>query len=293
MKNTNNSNVVNLFVYGTLRQSFGNHALLSHAKFLGKARTTASYVMYCSGHIPFVSCSQSISTILGEVYQIDALTLQRIDQLEGCYPTSPGNFDPKSWYTRAEIPVQWLPTENSSEGKKETETAITEQPIWAWMYFNEKETEHPIIASGDFADRETFLFGGNAVWYFAYGSNMNPQRMLDRGVFFRRRIKAKLPHYILKFNKMATQNPGYAFANIEPDPHETVEGILYEIRASDIAILDRYEGVANHHYVRVSMRVETSQGSVDAEVYVAHHSKIREGLCPPSDYLDHLIKGRE
>ena len=102
---------INIFVYGTLRRSFGNHAILANSTYLGTARTLEYFVMHSSGHIPFVSRSQSVSTILGEVYQIDALTLQRLDRLESCYPISPGSFDAQSWYTREEIKVELLPLE--------------------------------------------------------------------------------------------------------------------------------------------------------------------------------------
>lgn len=57
----------NIFVYGTLRQSFGNHHLLNHARFVGHAKTETKYVMHASGHIPFVSQSQAIAQIVGDV----------------------------------------------------------------------------------------------------------------------------------------------------------------------------------------------------------------------------------
>ncbi|MFN5547512.1 MAG: gamma-glutamylcyclotransferase, partial [Bacteroidota bacterium] len=74
----------NIFVYGTLRQQFGNHHFLSTARFLGDAITQSKYVMHASSSIPFVSQSQAVSQIVGEVYEVDAQTLANLDRLEGC-----------------------------------------------------------------------------------------------------------------------------------------------------------------------------------------------------------------
>ena len=281
---------INIFVYGTLRQSFGNHALLTNATYLGTARTLESFVMHSSGHIPFVSRSQSVSTILGEVYQIDALTLQRLDRLESCYPISPESFDAQSWYTREEIKVEMLPSEKN-ENQEAMKVENTESILSVWMYTNEKETQHPIIPTGNFADRDRFLFGGKTMWYFAYGSNMNAQRMVSRKAFFTRRIKATLRMHRLVFNKIASKEPGYGFANIEADNYENVYGILYEMQESDVAELDKHEGVRSQHYERKTMTVETENGSVEAVVYVAHPSKIQGGLIPTEAYAENLYRG--
>ena len=281
----------NIFVYGTLRQSFGNHALLANATYLGKARTLESFVMFSSGHIPFVSRSQSVSTILGEVYQIDAPTLQRLDRLESCYPISPESFDAQSWYTRQQVQVKMLPHIKSDAHADAVEIENTPTILSVWMYTNEKETQHPIIPTGDFEDRDRFLFGGNTMWYFAYGSNMNAQRMIDRKAFFTRRIKATLRMHRLVFNKIASQQPGCGFANVEADNYENVHGILYKMQESDLAELDKHEGVKGKHYERKTMTVETENGPVDAVVYVAHPSKIQDGLVPTEAYAETLYKG--
>ena len=281
---------INIFVYGTLRQSFGNQALLANATYLGTARTLESFVMHSSGNIPFVSRSQSVSTILGEVYQIDALTFQRLDRLESCYPISPGSFDAKSWYTREEIKVEMLPSEKNAN-QEAIKVENTSSILSVWMYTNEKETQHPIIPTGDFADRDRFLFGGKTMWYFAYGSNMNAQRMITRKAYFTRRIKATLPMHRLVFNKTASKEPGYGFANIEADNYEKVYGILYEMQESEVAELDRHEGVRGQHYERKTMTVETENGSEEAVVYVAHPSKIQDGLIPTEAYAENLYKG--
>jgi len=49
--------------------------------------------------------------------------------------------------------------------------------------------------------------------YFAYGSNMNKDRMTERGINFTSRQFAKLADYKLVFNKKASKG-NYTYSNI-------------------------------------------------------------------------------
>ena len=127
--------------------------------------------------------------------------------------------------------------------------------------------------------------------YFAYGSNMDPERMRKRGINFSKREHAILEGWRLAFNKIATRNPKEGFANIVKNEKCFVEGILYTIPESDIEKLDRYEGYPNH-YERIKVRVRLNRGEeVEATTYVAKFDKVREGLKPSKEYLKHLLKG--
>lgn len=72
-----------VFVYGTLKRGYHNHALLKNnrAKFLGEDR--APGVVY--GPFPFAQASEwePEAWIQGETYSVDAECLQRLDRLEG------------------------------------------------------------------------------------------------------------------------------------------------------------------------------------------------------------------
>ncbi len=263
-----------IFVYGTLRQNYHNHAYLNTANFLGEAKTQDKFVMHVNGRIPFVSGSQSISHILGEVYEVDDLTLARLDELEGCYPISnnPIRFDSKSWYTRKQVAIQF---------------SDWDKVISVWMYFNEKEIHHPIISSGDYKDHDKLPH-----WYFAYGSNMNKSRMVERNVNFTRRIKGSVNDHRLVFNKIADSNPGYGYANIMPVQGKSVMGILYDVNEAGLMELDKREGVNMGHYFRSQITVFLDDGtSVEAIVYLAHPDKIKDGLLPTKAYMEHLYKG--
>lgn len=106
--------------------------------------------------------------------------------------------------------------------------------------------------------------------YFAYGSNMDIDRMRKRGVSFSKRIFASLPGYRLEFNKVAQNNPRNGYANIVPDDSNSVEGILYEIDNSSISILNRYEGCPGH-YLKIEINVLVpNKRIVSAITYIAN-----------------------
>ena len=214
-----------IFVYGTLRQNQGNHGFLQTARFLGKAKTQNKYVMHCRGYIPFVSEGQAISHIVGEVYEVDDSTLSSIDHLEGCYPKrdASGEFEQNSWYIRKQVMVT-------------LQNAQTDCLVW--LYFNEQETQHPIICTGDFLDREALLQRDDRVWYFAYGSNMDASRMLDRKAYFTQRVFGSVGGQRLVFNKIARDFPGYGYANIVPESGFNVIGVLYEVNKDIIETIE-------------------------------------------------------
>jgi gamma-glutamylcyclotransferase (GGCT)/AIG2-like uncharacterized protein YtfP len=85
-----------VFVYGTLRKHQINHYLLNQAIYLGLYTTRPLYKMFHLGGYPGVVKGGGTS-ITGEVYQVDALTMHNLDRLEG-YPSS---------YSRALIPSPW------------------------------------------------------------------------------------------------------------------------------------------------------------------------------------------
>ena len=100
---------------------------------------------------------------------------------------------------------------------------------------------------------------------FAYGSNMCCARLRDYQVIPAGPGEAaSLPEHRLVFNKLSKD--GSAKANVEPDPHATVWGVLYSIPDEQVDLLTKGEG----GYEPRSMCVHPlSGGRVDALVYVA------------------------
>jgi cation transport regulator ChaC len=135
-------------------------------------------------------------------------------------------------------------------------------------------------------------------WYFAYGSNMDPVRLFDqrlapRGVPRGERIAGRLDGWRLAFDKPARLPKGAAAANIVAAPGGVVHGTLNALPDAGFDVLDVYEGVANGHYERRSIRVTRGDtgAEVDAIVYVALMQS--EGLRPHRSYLDCLLAGRD
>jgi cation transport regulator ChaC len=129
--------------------------------------------------------------------------------------------------------------------------------------------------------------------YFAYGSNMDAQRMRERGIEFSERVHAILSGYSLKFNKMADRNHKEGYANIVPDKNNSVEGVLYEIPDLDLKKLDKHECYPIH-YDRIKINVRTGgKKEVEAIIYVAQPDKVKQGLKPSNEYLAHLLAGKD
>ena len=257
-----------VFVYGTLRGNKANSGLLSTSTHIGSGRTVEQYVMF-SRSIPFVSKSQRVSTIVGDVYEVTSDTLASLDRLESYYPSSPES----SWYSRSQIEVE-----------------VGSRTVTAFCYFNEKE-QAPIVTSGEFKLAESIQEQDDDVWYFAYGSNMNPTRMIERNMNFTRRASGTLKGFVLAFNKRAYKKPGVAFANIMPSDNGVVHGLMYRFPLRDLPNLDSREGVSSGHYFRKELQILTATGIQDAVCYIACDDQVAEGLTPEDAYINHLLCG--
>ena len=93
--------------------------------------------------------------------------------------------------------------------------------------------------------------------YFAYGSNMSARRIRHRLGWAPSRISTILPDYQLTFDKKS--NDG-GKANVQFSSGNNVEGVLYFVKEEDLVVLDEYEGVADHQYVRHEIEVQDRTG---------------------------------
>jgi gamma-glutamylcyclotransferase len=137
------------------------------------------------------------------------------------------------------------------------------------------------------------------LWYFAYGSNMDPSRLFEArlaaaNVAHGRRRAARLDGWRLAFNKPWARFAGAGVANIVPAPGAVVHGTLNEMPPAGLDVLDRYEGVPAGLYARhaVAVAVPGAAGPVAAVTYVAARGLV-EGLKPARAYLAHLLAGRD
>ena len=129
-------------------------------------------------------------------------------------------------------------------------------------------------------------------FYFAYGSNMNPQRMAERGMQTRFTQAAVLRDWQLCFNKRCPITQGTAYANIVPSAGDVVPGVLYELSSVDvIRRMDPFENWPER-YRRETLQVQVAGGSVETWVYIANGEWQQDGLRPQRWYLNHLLSGR-
>ena len=127
--------------------------------------------------------------------------------------------------------------------------------------------------------------------YFAYGSNMNPERVRERGIAVTEIHSARLDDLRLVFDKVSRNHPLWAHANIVHAPGECVEGVLYRLRAADeILKMDLFEN-APGNYGRDAVEVSSEGSRVAAWTYFANPAVRRNGFKPPRAYLAHLLAG--
>lgn len=128
--------------------------------------------------------------------------------------------------------------------------------------------------------------------YFAYGSNMNPERVRQRGLLFDRVEGARLRGYALGFGKQSRDHAGSGHAHIERAPDDVVEGVLYLLAGpEEIRKMDPFER-APINYSRDVVIVETAVSRVPAWTYFANPAVMASNLRPRREYLAHLLEGR-
>jgi gamma-glutamylcyclotransferase (GGCT)/AIG2-like uncharacterized protein YtfP len=128
--------------------------------------------------------------------------------------------------------------------------------------------------------------------YFAYGSNMNPARVAERGLAVVSARGARLAGVALAFDKCSAVHPGIGHANLVTARAGHVEGVLYALSTGDeIAKMDAFEHTPIN-YSRERVCVETAAGVVIAWTYFANPAMRRTGLRPDRAYLAHLLAGR-
>lgn len=129
-------------------------------------------------------------------------------------------------------------------------------------------------------------------YYFAYGSNMNPQRVADRGLRVRQARAGKLENMALRFNKRSRHNMQWGCANVAWCPGASVEGVLYSLVDSEqITRMDPFEG-APRYYSRERFAIHCEDQIVDAWVYIANPAVIDNSLKPLRWYLGQLLEGK-
>jgi hypothetical protein len=136
------------------------------------------------------------------------------------------------------------------------------------------------------------------VWYFAYGSNMQPATFAGRrGITPSRALAARLPDWRLVLDKKPLIPIGTSFANLRREPGTATYGVAYEIGTDDLAHVDLTEGVLIGNYTRVevvvNVLVEPSDGGAPTRAFTLVSDMIAPELLPSDHYMALLIEGAE
>jgi gamma-glutamylcyclotransferase (GGCT)/AIG2-like uncharacterized protein YtfP len=117
-------------VYGSLRKGLHNHKSLGDSELIGEG-VVKGFGMYSLGSYPALSRHGEKTPVVVEVYEVNPVTMSRLDNLEG-FP---------EYYTRKLCPV-----------------SINGESIPAWVYYMDRPLEDEFVKSGDWVE----YFGGNA-----------------------------------------------------------------------------------------------------------------------------------
>jgi gamma-glutamylcyclotransferase (GGCT)/AIG2-like uncharacterized protein YtfP len=72
-----------VFTYGTLKRGHPNNHYLNGQKFVQEAITAPGYLLYDNGWYPCMVEAENGHEVKGEIWEVTAETMKRLDQLEG------------------------------------------------------------------------------------------------------------------------------------------------------------------------------------------------------------------
>ena len=118
-------------------------------------------------------------------------------------------------------------------------------------------------------------------YYFAYGSNLCKNQMLDRCPESEYVFSGRLDGY-----KWFIYSRGYA--NIMPSKQDYVLGEIFSLSDADEERLDGYENVFDCAYSKENIQINTPSGFIECLVYVDH---VREYGEAKDEYVHRINRG--
>jgi len=130
----------------------------------------------------------------------------------------------------------------------------------------------------------------DAVWYFAYGSNMHHAIFLEHRRMHPLTVRwGWLEHYRLCFTLPV--GPGErGVANLEPEEGARLCGVLYLLTPEECDRLDRTEGVHLGVYRRIPVEV-LAEGEERVPAFTYQSSLAQSGRKPSARYMRLLGEG--
>lgn len=259
-----------VFVYGTLLRGMSRAHAMDEARFLGLGEIAGC--LYDLGSYP--GLVEGKGRIMGELYDVDEVTLESLDRIEG-FKTDEPAF---SLYIRTLRQATFF-----NDGRNET--------VSVYLYNGEIGSREQ-IKHGDYR-RFTELHQNGATYYIAYGSNLNQERLENRIGSVHVITRGYINGFELCFNKENVD--GTSYANIKAgEPEVRLPFVAYELPdgLGQIDLLDGYEGAPNtYRRIAYPFPLQGSRVTKLGFMYVASPTLITEEAEPPHAYLAHIQKG--
>ncbi len=125
--------------------------------------------------------------------------------------------------------------------------------------------------------------------YFAYGSNMDTERLRTRAPSAQPVAVARLPCHALRWHKRGRDGSGKCDISAA-DAGDAVWGVLFDIECVDKARLDAAEGLG-FGYDQCVVQVVADSGPCRALTYQARPTHIDARLRPMPWYRRHVVAG--
>lgn len=124
--------------------------------------------------------------------------------------------------------------------------------------------------------------------YFAYGSNLHPQRLVERVPSARLVGTGCLKSHQLSFEKLSLDGSGKCTIAHTGRIQDQVFGAVYEISATEKTLLDDFEGDG---YIDIEINFTFDGVSYECFTYVAREASLQPGLLPYAWYKELVISG--
>ncbi|MEA3410891.1 MAG: gamma-glutamylcyclotransferase family protein [Pseudomonadota bacterium] len=121
--------------------------------------------------------------------------------------------------------------------------------------------------------------------YFAYGSNLLPERLRERVASARVVGTGRISGRVLRFHKLGGDGSGKCDCHATGDPRDRVCGVVYEMDEFEKPGLDAAEGPG---YAEIEVAVRLSSSSVTAYTYAARDTHVVPGI-PPFHWYKALV----
>lgn len=130
--------------------------------------------------------------------------------------------------------------------------------------------------------------GPDHILYYAYGSNLHPERLGARIPSSQLLGVAELTGYRLLFHKLGADQSAKCNAFYSGDPEHLLLGALFSMAACEKQILDEIEGAG---YVVSEVMVQHGGADHQAFMYVAEQAYIDDSLVPYRWYKEFVCLG--